>query len=402
MIYDALIVGAGPAGSTTALLLARAGWSVALVEKTPFPRRKVCGEFISAHTLSLLAGIGLDGIVACAGPEIREVAVYAGERMLAAPMPRADGLFAYGRALGRDRLDAALLEAARGAGATVYQPWRVHGYAPEGDRFVCTVSAPERSKRLELPSRVLIAAHGSWDSGPLEKGAKLEARKSRRTALSGFLAFKAHFTGATLARERMPLLAFAGGYGGLVSTDRGRVTFSCCIRRDALARCRAALPDVPAGEAVLAHVLATCRGAREALGGARRDESWLAAGPLRPGLRRLCGDGYFAVGNALGEAHPIVAEGISMAIQSAFLLCARLTAVPRTATTACWNAAARGYEAAYRAQFAPRIHAASVFAAISTRPRIAATAAGMLEAAPALLAFGARCAGKSAALRRAP
>jgi len=43
MIHDALVIGAGPAGSTAARLLAQAGWSVALVEKSVFPRRKVCG-----------------------------------------------------------------------------------------------------------------------------------------------------------------------------------------------------------------------------------------------------------------------------------------------------------------------------------------------------------------------
>ena len=41
--FDAIIIGAGVAGSTAAILLARAGWSVALVEKQHFPRRKVCG-----------------------------------------------------------------------------------------------------------------------------------------------------------------------------------------------------------------------------------------------------------------------------------------------------------------------------------------------------------------------
>jgi flavin-dependent dehydrogenase len=46
--YDAIIVGAGPAGNTAAILLASAGWSVALIEKQPFPRRKVCGACIGA------------------------------------------------------------------------------------------------------------------------------------------------------------------------------------------------------------------------------------------------------------------------------------------------------------------------------------------------------------------
>ena len=49
--HDALIIGGGPAGATVALLLAKGGWSVAVTEKAAFPRRKVCGEFISATTL---------------------------------------------------------------------------------------------------------------------------------------------------------------------------------------------------------------------------------------------------------------------------------------------------------------------------------------------------------------
>ena len=46
--FDALIIGAGPAGSSAAILLATAGWSVALIEKQAFPRRKVCGECVAA------------------------------------------------------------------------------------------------------------------------------------------------------------------------------------------------------------------------------------------------------------------------------------------------------------------------------------------------------------------
>ena len=86
--YDAIVIGAGPAGSTTALLLAKAGWSVAIVEKAEFPRRKVCGEFISAPALTLLTRAGLaENILADAGPEVREVAVYAGERVITGRMP---------------------------------------------------------------------------------------------------------------------------------------------------------------------------------------------------------------------------------------------------------------------------------------------------------------------------
>ena len=61
MRYDAVVIGAGPAGSAAARLLAQAGWQVALVEKAAFPRRKVCGEFISATTMPVLEACGVAG-----------------------------------------------------------------------------------------------------------------------------------------------------------------------------------------------------------------------------------------------------------------------------------------------------------------------------------------------------
>jgi flavin-dependent dehydrogenase len=259
---------------------------------------------------------------------------------------------------------------------------------------VCSLSSTRREDEPQLTAPVVIAAHGSWEPG------RLPLQPAREpTRASDLLAFKAHFQGAALPAARMPLVAFPGGYGGLVHSDAGRVSFSCCIRRDRLAACRSDAPGASAGAAVLAHVLGSCRGMREALDGGVREGQWLAAGPLRPGIRHSCSEGYFAVGNALGEAHPIVAEGISMAIQSAWLLCERLIGAPRAATKACWNEIGRDYEASYRGNFAMRIRAASVFARFAMHPRAADVATGMLASAPALLGLGARFAGKAKALR---
>src|SRR5471032_1589115 len=86
--YDAIIVGAGPAGSTAAILLALAGWSVALVEKQRFPRRKVCGECIAASNLSLLDALGIGtAFDSVAGPELRQVALMRGDQTIIADLP---------------------------------------------------------------------------------------------------------------------------------------------------------------------------------------------------------------------------------------------------------------------------------------------------------------------------
>src|SRR5580704_6165585 len=72
--FDALVIGGGPGGATAALLLAKAGWSVGLVEKVSFPRRKVCGEFLSATNLPLLRHLGLaESFLELAGPDVRQV-----------------------------------------------------------------------------------------------------------------------------------------------------------------------------------------------------------------------------------------------------------------------------------------------------------------------------------------
>jgi 2-polyprenyl-6-methoxyphenol hydroxylase-like FAD-dependent oxidoreductase len=88
--YDAVVIGGGPAGSTTALLLAQRGWQVAVVEKSAFPRKKVCGEFISATNIPLLDRLGVGALWrAEAGPEIRRVGLFCGNRVAEAPMPAA-------------------------------------------------------------------------------------------------------------------------------------------------------------------------------------------------------------------------------------------------------------------------------------------------------------------------
>jgi flavin-dependent dehydrogenase len=391
MIYDALVIGGGPAGASTAIVLARAGWSVAVVEKSVFPRRKVCGEFVSATTLPLLREFGIgEAFSRAAGPPVRRVGVFAGETVATAAMPRAEGRDGWGRALGRETLDRLLLDRAVAAGAHLRQPWKAVALTRDGDGFACRITA--KGREGDLRARAIIAAHGSWERGALP------TQPPKRERPSDFLAFKAHFMGSDLPPDLMPLLAFPGGYGGMVQTDAGRVSLSCCIRRDALARCRAAAPHVPAGEAVFRHILASCRGVREALARAEPQGVWLAAGPIAPGMRPLYGNGVFRAGNAAGEAHPIVAEGITMALQAGHVLGRRLAA-RRDAILAGGDLAPIGaaYEAEWRAAFGLRIRAAALFAHLAMRPAAVDALRPMLERFPALLTFGARLSGKTRA-----
>ncbi len=390
MEFDAIILGAGPAGSTTALLLARAGWSVAIVEKDAFPRRKVCGEFMSATNAPLLTLLGIAHTVReQAGPDIRSVGLYSGADILQAPMPRFSETSApWGRALGRDVLDEALLAEAVAAGATSWQPWRATALARRGAGHLCTIA--RGSEERVLRSRILVAAHGSWLPG------RLPTQGAREHGPADLLAFKARFLGSRLARDVMPLLVFPGGYGGMVCSDGARASLSCCIRREWLALARARHPNASAGDAVLRHIKSSCRGVAEALEDAVPDGPFLSAGPIRPGIRERFADGIFRVGNLAGEAHPIVAEGISMAMQSAWLLSSMLLAArDRDLDGEALDVLGCGFSRRWMRLFAPRIHAAAAFASLALEPRAVALARPQLRRFPALQSLGARVSGKT-------
>ena len=173
--YDAIIVGAGPAGSTAAILLAAAGWTVALVEKQPFPRRKVCGACISATNLPLLETLGIgDTFAQRAGPELREVALYCGDRVVHAPLPAASNArHPWGRALGREAFDLLLLERAREVGVSVWQPWSLRAIESNGGAWLVDYELEPAELPLNEPFAVELRVRANDAERTLVEGLEL-------------------------------------------------------------------------------------------------------------------------------------------------------------------------------------------------------------------------------------
>jgi menaquinone-9 beta-reductase len=396
MKVDALVIGGGPAGAVCAQRLAFAGWSVVVVERQAFPRRKVCGECLAASNWPLLDALGVGApLRALAGPALHEVVVAWEQDAVAAPLPaRGNGPDRFGRVVARDVLDPLLLGAARTAGARVLQPAVVRAVRGQPGAFTCEVM--QGGERVHVDARVVIAAHGSWQPGPTGEAEHAQRLRPPQRARD-LLAFKATFRHSALTPGRLWVLALDGGYGGMVLGADGITTVACCVRRDRVLAARRFADGLPAAEAVRGVVLDRCASVRDALADAQPLGGWISAGPLRPGVHLpLRGGTHWRVGNAAGEAHPIIGEGMSMALQSAWLLADHLLInAARVLCDAPDPAVGRAYAAAWRQRFAPRIALAATLAHVAMRPALCEAALPLLRVWPRAITALASAGGKA-------
>jgi geranylgeranyl reductase family protein len=160
--WDVVVVGAGPAGATTALLLARAGASVLLVDRARFPRDKACSEYLSPATTEILGRLGgeiLDAVEGAAHAKLYGMKVVApcGAAMC--------GRFRGGRrpysfALSRTTFDTILLAAAARAGAQVREATTVENLLWEDGAVAGVTARSCNGQRVTCNARIVVGADG--------------------------------------------------------------------------------------------------------------------------------------------------------------------------------------------------------------------------------------------------
>jgi len=177
---DVIVVGAGPAGSTTAYYLAQAGLDVLLLEKSRFPREKVCGDGLTPRGVKALVAMGIsvseqDGWVRNKGLRV----IGAGMR-LELPWPELSSYPGYGLVRPRTDLDQMLARRAQQAGARLLEGVTVTGPVLDDrtGRIVGVTAKPaDAEEEQTYAGRVVVAADGN--SSRLSVAMGLRKREDR-------------------------------------------------------------------------------------------------------------------------------------------------------------------------------------------------------------------------------
>jgi geranylgeranyl reductase family protein len=304
--HDAIVVGAGPAGSATALFLRQRGHSVLLLDEARFPRDKVCGESVSPGAWPLLEALGAAGAIRKRAPR-----PLAGMRLTAPDGTsfRGDyrGAAAAGFAMRRRDFDQALIETARGAGVEVREGTRATGLVLEGG-VVRGVACENGRGTGDAFARLVVGADGRRSVVARRLGLLREHPTLRKFAVRG------HWAGMDGLSDDGEMHVGGGGYCGVAPLrgSQANVAFVVDVR------------DVRAAGGNLEGFYRAALERRwprvaERLAGARLLEPPRAVGPLALDARRVSAPGALLVGDSAGFYDPFTGEGVTLALRSADL-----------------------------------------------------------------------------------
>jgi flavin-dependent dehydrogenase len=302
-MYDAIVVGARCAGAPTAMLLARRGHRVLLVDRAAFPSDTLSTHYIHQSGVECLDRWGLlPRIVAAGAPAIREYTLDVGPFALRGTPPPIGGVGdAY--SLRRNLLDGILVEAAAEAGAEVRERFPVDDLLTDGDGRVTGV----RSRGVEERATIVIGADGLNSRVAARVGAPVYDDMGTLTC-----AYYTYWSGA--AMDGVELYVRPGAMIVAAPTNDGKVV---TIVLWPSARFREIRTDI---ERHFHEALALAPPLAERIRGATRAERFRGTGRLPNFFRRPHGDGWALVGDAGHHKDPILALGISDAFRDAELL----------------------------------------------------------------------------------
>ena len=305
---DILVVGGGLAGSAVATLLSKSGRDVLLVERSSFPRDKLCGEFLSPESQGILRSMEILDRVEKARPARITRARFVGPSGRTVPITLPAP--AYG--ISRKHLDTELFDAAKAAGSQAWTLSEVSGLVRVEDGH--EVEVRRDGKVVRVRARVVVCAHG-------RRGRPDHAlSRSFLTESHPFIGLKRHhrpaddIAGRALADEledHVEIYPFHGGYCGMSFIETGEVNVCLLAHQDLVRDASSGWDSVVAALSAQSPPLAA---RLSALVPTDPQPLAVAAVPFSPKSRYE--QGVFFVGDAAGMIAPLAGDGQAMALDS--------------------------------------------------------------------------------------
>jgi 2-polyprenyl-6-methoxyphenol hydroxylase-like FAD-dependent oxidoreductase len=302
----AIVIGAGPAGSIAALLLARSGFAVDLFESHQFPRDKVCGECLSGVGQDVLRRAGvLDRLNSAHPAQLTHTLLHPTDgSSIDVPLPRVS------MGISRLKMDMLLLAAAKEAGVSVHQPARCEDIQ-SGDK-------PSIIWR-DLLSNTRSKMHTDWIVVADGKGALLPETGK----LTGDLGIKSRFENVKGPNDAIELFAGRGHYGGLAAVEDDCWNAAFSVPASLVKKCTGDLQQV------FNHLVECNPTLKERVATARRVGPWLASPLPRFAVSGSWPMRVVPVGNAAAALEPVGGEGMGLALRSAELAVNAIVAAER-------------------------------------------------------------------------
>jgi len=313
--FDAIIVGAGPAGSSLAIRLANAGKRILLVEKSQFPRHKMCGEFVSPECIDYFEELDVtDPIQHGSPPELLETCFYT-QRGRPLTIPNRWLSRSHRNAIGisRSLLDNLLMKKARDCGVVVSELSEALSPIVEMGRLTGLKVRSESGDVVNV--RTLVAIDASGRAQSLARHFQPVSSRSR----ADVVAFKTHLSNAKIEKDVCEIYSFRGGYGGCSEIENGK--FNLCFVMSS-SQVRAIGND---RQSILENGVLKNTRAKKVLSDIEPSDLWLTVAIPRFGRSESCPyPGVFAVGDAAGFIDPFTGSGIALALQTAKLCAASI------------------------------------------------------------------------------
>jgi geranylgeranyl reductase family protein len=304
-MHDVIVVGAGPAGSIAATVLARGGLDVLLVDRESFPRDKACGDVIAARCFVLISELGLS---ACTDPEefypIDRFIIYGpkgtGTQIDLAPYQEAST-----RVVRRYRFDEMLRLHAMQCGAG-FRQLNVQGLIFEQDQVV-GIKAGSARQKIEIHSRIVIAADGSTST--VARALK-QSRPSDKNLAVGLRGYVRSVSDLDHSIELSFLKEFHPGYAWFLPVGKRLANVGIGMRVDHYKNNRMSL-----SKALAIYLQRPEISARVASYKVEGLKSWQL--PMFSNNQRRLFDGVILVGDAGGFVNPLTGDGIYQAMVTA-------------------------------------------------------------------------------------